>query len=492
MKRLIYLILFILVITLVSGVGPKPTIFVKYSDPGEIFNCTSEVIANISAGNTLVAYYNSSNSSISNITRTSCINVTFGLNMSFITDNPLVSDSYIFSTVAKNNIGLWGDPNSMPFTVTPFNSPTLVEPVCSSGTPQDCFLGTDSFSNLILNTTPWDANCKYRNDEADPYVDFSETGTLYHNETGTFPIPSDPGYLKFFTNCTEEFFNTSVLKNFTFYNGLVITLEEPVCGNPSYCNQTSTSIDVKVKTSIPSNCKYNYTIGYVDEPDFADMKDLTTSDYVSHEINNIDVKDDNYTAFYVTCIETLQGTNASTQFNFHGKDIPPDPDESQTKCSAIIGYTGICGTGDQATQVDCWDSDATVSPPDDRSCCGDDGSECWLDDNNHGCCEIDVGGGKIAYVTDVDISLGLCYQLGEVDGIGSGSCSYHGDTYCWVGGHTPKEEENKNCCGDDTDETWSYTTNSDLDDILVTQTCYDEYWKLRDSVSLTYYYISVT
>ena len=88
---------------------------------------------------------------------------------------------------------------------------------------------------------------------------------------------------------------------------------------------------------------------------------------------------------------------------------------------------------------------------------------------------------------EADLSSTLCEALA----LGTqGVCDAHGEKYCWS--PSPSIKALGRCCGDDEEETWAYSTQYGLEDILVEGTCYSGEWYERESGGITYYGIIPT
>ena len=86
-----------------------------------------------------------------------------------------------------------------------------------------------------------------------------------------------------------------------------------------------------------------------------------------------------------------------------------------------------------------------------------------------------------------DLSSTLCEATAP--GI-QGICDAHGERYCWS--PSPSIRALGRCCGDDEEETWDYSTQYYLEDVLVRGTCYKGEWYERESGGIIYYGILPT
>ncbi|HZX44694.1 MAG TPA: hypothetical protein VFF28_03335, partial [Candidatus Nanoarchaeia archaeon] len=153
-----------------------------------------------------------------------------------------------------------------------------------------------------------------------------------------------------------------------------------------------------------------------------------------------------------TCAENLSVSTSALQCHNHKKQCYSE--------LAPYYYSGIMGGN--------------------GGCCGDDGlNECWLDSNANACCYY-KNASAVAYLTDPDDSMGYCLLLGyNKTKVSAGACD-NGDTYCW-------DEVSQNCCGDEMNETWSYSTSRKIGDVLVNETCYNGRWTLISKKETTYF-----
>lgn len=157
----------------------------------------------------------------------------------------------------------------------------------------------------------------------------------------------------------------------------------------------------------------------------------------------------------------------------------PDADEDPVVCELKNeGSQGECiNTGDYW----CWDSIIAGG-----ECCGDDENinDKWIDIENRSCC-LDSSGNWV-FQTDADYSSCFCNLLGDPEYGGTGNagfCDNTDETFCWSSAVA-------RCCGDDTDEKWSYSTSYDLDKVLVKETCYDSTWKKITPLDVVFYDLS--
>ena len=156
-----------------------------------------------------------------------------------------------------------------------------------------------------------------------------------------------------------------------------------------------------------------------------------------------------------------------------------DPDYNSTTCADSLGKPEgeiIC----QKYEEKCYSSYTPYYPTwSGGGCCGDDTDECWIDGKSNACCYY-RNLSKIVYLTDPDDSVDYCLLLGEnKTGVSAGYCT-NGESYCW-------DSNSEQCCGDDPDETWEYSTSYYIRDILVNETCYHGNWSVVKERKTTYY-----
>jgi hypothetical protein len=60
----------------------------------------------------------------------------------------------------------------------------------------------------------------------------------------------------------------------------------------------------------------------------------------------------------------------------------------------------------------------------------------------------------------------------------------HGEAGCWA-------DIAKECCGDQADETWDYSTNKKISDVLVSETCYKGKWHNKEMADVTLYKLDI-
>jgi len=146
-----------------------------------------------------------------------------------------------------------------------------------------------------------------------------------------------------------------------------------------------------------------------------------------------------------------------------------DTDNSDIVCELLEdGTQNGCNMREETV---CWDNDASGA---NTKCCGDDGaSDTWTDSQNKACFE-----GK--FYMDADDLPELCELF--IPATTEGGCDIHNEFGCW---------SNDKCCGDDADETWSYSTSNIIDDILPPSGCYNGKWFDRAGVPVTYYELSI-
>ncbi len=131
------------------------------------------------------------------------------------------------------------------------------------------------------------------------------------------------------------------------------------------------------------------------------------------------------------------------------------------------GIQGSCEEG----ETGCWDDDASGA---NTQCCGDDGdSDTWIASNNQAC-------SNGLFYTDADDLAILCELVSS--GV-QGDCNNHNEVGCWY--------DNKCCGDDDVGESWTYSTNDRIDDILLDAVCYNGKWFVRTNARVTYYEILI-
>lgn len=154
-------------------------------------------------------------------------------------------------------------------------------------------------------------------------------------------------------------------------------------------------------------------------------------------------------------------------------------DKSDTVCELLKLETteGSCDDG----ETGCWDSYSApyVDSNSRTQCCGDDwDNDIWIDSKKEACY-------KGVFHTDADYVPDLCELVSsEIQG----ECDAYKEIGCWSSSVIPPPD-NKQCCGDDEDEVWVYSTDDKIDDILVPEGCYKGKWFIRTNVKLTYYEI---
>ncbi|MEA2037275.1 MAG: Ig-like domain-containing protein, partial [Nanoarchaeota archaeon] len=195
------------------------------------------------------------------------------------------------------------------------------------------------------------------------------------------------------------------------------------------------------------------------------------------------------------CTEAIcyEDTSVYMKCNLEGKEIPHsegcdqmiencggDPDFSKENCTLYFSKSDddiIC----QDHEWNCWSKHtASTYLGGDSYCCGDDGSEeCWIDAADNACCWSNLLE-KVAYLSDPDESVIYCGLLGEKLGAFNAVNCDEGETYCW-------DPVSRQCCGDDEDETWEYSTSRKLGDVLVNETCYGGRWVVVWREETTYF-----
>jgi len=131
---------------------------------------------------------------------------------------------------------------------------------------------------------------------------------------------------------------------------------------------------------------------------------------------------------------------------------------------AVPGTQGLCDN-DPVNESGCWDPDHD----DDNKCCGDE-TENWFDSQNNICC---LG---IFYLssTDGDDNKCVCTILsGDYNIDQENYCDTHGEEYCW-------DTNTGQCCGDDSSETWTYSSDTFVDDAIPLASCINGRWYIRD------------
>ena len=156
-----------------------------------------------------------------------------------------------------------------------------------------------------------------------------------------------------------------------------------------------------------------------------------------------------------------------------------DPGINDTFCE--IGRSEIQGNCTQTGDYWCWD----INGPIGNQCCGDTQSDNYLNQINHSCTRSEVFD-KVVYQTDPDDSPNFCGIMSLLaNGLNTGSCNQESETFCWASsGYITNDG---NCCGDDINEVWNYSTNLLLENILVDGSCYNSKWFMRDNHETTYY-----
>jgi len=156
-----------------------------------------------------------------------------------------------------------------------------------------------------------------------------------------------------------------------------------------------------------------------------------------------------------------------------------DPDDSPELCEAY-DPSAEQGNCDHSGETNCWDEEATdTSAP--IKCCGDDKPpnnpdkrtgkfDNWKDDNGAGCVD------GVYWVSCNDnklLSVGECTD-GAID--------------CWSSIVQDQFEDSEliRCC--QTNEHWTYSTNEELEDIMVSESCaITEWFQNTRANSVTYY-----
>lgn len=140
-------------------------------------------------------------------------------------------------------------------------------------------------------------------------------------------------------------------------------------------------------------------------------------------------------------------------------------DESEIVCELLeAGIQNGCEEG----ETGCWDNNVAFDTY--TKCCGDDADDDnWVDDNDNAC----FNG---IFYTDPDGPVSLCELIADYRDV----CT-HGFS-CW---------SNDKCCGDDAGESWVYSTNNRIDDILFGAGCYNGKWYARANIPVTYYEILI-
>ncbi|MFH1510155.1 MAG: hypothetical protein ABIF10_00560 [Candidatus Woesearchaeota archaeon] len=169
---------------------------------------------------------------------------------------------------------------------------------------------------------------------------------------------------------------------------------------------------------------------------------------------------DSFTTGYLECRYCQFDTSGCTSYE------PLITDNDQDICEMLHpGTQGLC---DENLETGCWDQNSLSAEY--GQCCGDDGTQdSWIDSLGFGC-------SNGVFYTDPDGAYFLCDYY-----YNNGYCT-HGETQCW--GYN-------GCCGDDEEETWTYTSNTTMQKLLVNATCYEGRWYERQSGSVTYYNLKV-
>ncbi len=157
-----------------------------------------------------------------------------------------------------------------------------------------------------------------------------------------------------------------------------------------------------------------------------------------------------------------------------------DPDFNLTACAKNFSKSEddvIC----EEYEEECWSAHKPYySMWGDGGCCGDDSiRECWIDAGSNACCYYESLA-KVVYLTDPDESKDYCLLLGKSITGQSASYCENRDTYCW-------DSNSKQCCGDDLNETWEFSTSYYIGDVLVNETCYQGYWSVVKEKKTTYF-----
>ena len=157
-------------------------------------------------------------------------------------------------------------------------------------------------------------------------------------------------------------------------------------------------------------------------------------------------------------------------YNCAGSDIDcvdsVDPDYSIALCEYVSsGVQGNCTTDVSG----CWDPDGNPG----FQCCGDDTGESWSDPIGYMCYDG-------TFHTDADDIDYLCEMVEEDI---QENCE-HDETGCW-------DPVASRCCGDDLGETWDYSTNENIDELIVGETCYNGRWYNRELGDVTFYELDI-
>tara|TARA_Y100000310_G_scaffold229739_1_gene232161 strand:- start:2577 stop:4013 length:1437 start_codon:yes stop_codon:yes gene_type:complete len=144
-----------------------------------------------------------------------------------------------------------------------------------------------------------------------------------------------------------------------------------------------------------------------------------------------------------------------------------DPDYNTALCEQFtLGIQGNC----TSSLSGCWNPDGDPG----YQCCGDDGlNDTWTDPAGMWCYEG-------MFYTDADE---LDYLCELVEGGVQGNCE-HGEIGCW-------DPITNRCCGDDTNELWNYSTNENIEDVLVNETCYKGAWFNREMGDVIFYDLEI-
>jgi hypothetical protein len=136
---------------------------------------------------------------------------------------------------------------------------------------------------------------------------------------------------------------------------------------------------------------------------------------------------------------------------------------TQQTCEEVIpGEQGLC---DKNGERGCWDPYALGT----NKCCGDE-TENWYDLNNNVCC---LG---VFYLSTSSPNTNPCLctlMSGNTLFTKNNTCDTHNETYCW-------DLAKGQCCGDISNETWLYSSNTEVNAVLPLESCINGQWYIRN------------
>jgi hypothetical protein len=151
-----------------------------------------------------------------------------------------------------------------------------------------------------------------------------------------------------------------------------------------------------------------------------------------------------------------------------------DPDKNISACEAI--KLGIQANCNESNEVGCWDE---LAPPNNK-CCGDE-TENWVDSDKNYCC---LG---VFYLNTSNADENSCacnFLSGSLDITNINKCDIHKDKYCW-------DIKSGRCCGNQQDETWQYSSEKNVGEVLPLESCVNGSWFVRNASNATIYNIWV-